>query len=100
MLASDGPDMQFCQLTKPYVYLLFQVCAVMDFQSQQACTAAAMLSRGGAPCCAAGYQGGCLRLFDLVTASLLWSYDGPSPTQSIMALEPSCDGKQLLAVAR
>lgn len=72
----------------------------MDFQSQQACTAAAMVSRGGSRCCAAGYEGGCLRLFDLATASLVWSSEGPGQEDCVMALEPSVDGKQLLAVAR
>lgn len=77
-----------------------QVCALMDFQSQQACTAAAMVATGTSHCCAAGYEGGCLRLFDLATASLVWSSEGAGQADCIMALEPSHDGKQLLAVAR
>ena len=85
-----------------YVHLdpFVQVCALMDFQSQQACTAAAVMNSGGAPWCVAGYEGGCLRLFDLATASLVWSSEGAGRAGSIMAIEPSPDAKQLLAIAR
>lgn len=72
----------------------------MDFQSLQACTAAAVISRGGNPCCVAGYDRGCLRLFDLATASLVWSSEGAGQADCIMAVEPSHDAKQLLAIAR
>ena len=77
-----------------------QACAVMEFQSQQACTAAAMVSRGGSPCCATGYEGGCLRLFDLATASLAWTSQCHSSATALLAVELSSCGKELLTVAR
>jgi len=79
---------------------MLQVCAVMEFQSQQACTAAAIVSRGTSPCCATGYEGGCLRLFDLATASLAWTAQCHSPATSILAVEVSPSGKELLTAAR
>lgn len=80
--------------------LCVQVCAVMEFQSQQACIAAAMVSRGSSPCCAAGYDGGCLRLFDLATASLAWTAQCHSSASSLVAVELSSPGKEVLTVAR
>ena len=73
---------------------------MMEFQSQQACTAAAIVSRGGSPCCATGYEGGCLRLFDLATASLAWTAQCHSSATALLAVELSPCGKELLTVAR
>ncbi|DBA73164.1 TPA: hypothetical protein ACH3X2_010098 [Trebouxia sp. C0005] len=77
-----------------------QACAVMEFQSQQACTAAAIVSRGGSACCAAGYEGGRLRLFDLATALLAWTAQCHSSATAVLAVELSPSGKELLTVAR
>ena len=77
-----------------------QVSAVMEFQSLQPCTAAAVVTRGSIPCCAAGYADGCLRLFDLSTASLAWSAQHQSSGTAIMAVQASPDGKELLTIAR
>ena len=72
----------------------------MEFQSQQACTAAAIVSRGGSACCAAGYEGGRLRLFDLATALLAWTAQCHSSATAVLAVELSPSGKELLTVAR
>lgn len=77
-----------------------QMSALMEFQSQQACTAAAMVTRGSTPCCAAGYADATLRLFDLSTAALAWSARSYSSSQPIVHLEVSPDGRELLAIAR
>lgn len=77
-----------------------QVSAVMEFQSQQPCTATAVVRHGGTPCCAAGYADGCLRLFDLSTAALAWSAHHHSSGTPILAAHASPDGKQLLTIAR
>ena len=79
---------------------LVQMSVLMEFQSQQACTAAAMVTRGSTPCCAAGYADGSLRLFDLSTAVLAWSARPHSSSQPIVCEEVSPDGKELLAIAR
>jgi len=73
---------------------------VMEFQSQQACTAAAIVGRGSSPCCATGYEGGCLRLFDLATASLACTAQCHSSATALLAVELSPSGKELLTVAR
>ena len=77
-----------------------QMSAVMEFQSQQPCTAAAVVTHGCTPCCAAGYADGCLRLFDLSTASLAWSAHHHNSGTAIMAVQSSPDGKELLTIAR
>ena len=77
-----------------------QASAVMEFQSQQACTAAAVVRRGSTPCCAAGYADGCLRLFDLSTAALAWSAHHHSSGTAVFAVHPSPDGRELLTIAR
>ena len=77
-----------------------QVSAVMEFQSQQCCTAAAVVSRGSTPCCAAGYADGCLRVFDLHTASLVWSAHHHSAGTAIMAVQSSPDAREILTIAR
>ncbi len=65
----------------------------MEFQSQQACTAAAIVSRGSSPCCATG-------LFDLATASLAWTAQCHSSATALLAVELSPSGQELLTVAR
>lgn len=77
-----------------------QVSAVMEFQSQQPCTVAAVVTRGSTPCCAAGYADGCLRLFDLSTAALAWSAYHHSAGAAIFAMHLSPDGMELLTIAR
>ena len=79
-----------------------QMSAVMEFQSQQACTAAAVVNRGpgSQPCCAAGYADGSLRLFDLSTASLAWPAHSHSSSTAISHVEVSPDGRELLTLAR
>ena len=74
----------------------------MEFQSPESCTAAAMVSRGGSPCCAAGHEGGCLRLFDLATASLVWTAQAHSSATTVLTVEvsPSPNDRELLSVAR
>lgn len=77
-----------------------QMSAVMEFQSQQPCTAAAAVTRAGTPCCAAGYADSGVRLFDLSTASLAWTAHGHSSGIAIAAVEVAPDGRELLALAR
>ena len=77
-----------------------QAAALMEIRSPQQCTAACFPA-GSALQCAAAYDDGALRLFDLPSASISWTATDLHPVgQAVVGLHANSDGTRLLSVAR